>query len=130
MTQPEDTSQPEETTLGEELRSVRELRGLTLRAVEKVTKISNAYLSQVETGKIERPSPNILYALAQAYNVPYELLMKKAGYIVKERKQNKGRSLLGAALATASDLTAEEAAALAEYLAFLRSRQPRAERGE
>ena len=116
--------------MGEELRSVRELRGLTLRAVEKMTKISNAYLSQVETGKIERPSPNILYALAQAYNVPYELLMKKVGYIVKERKQNKGRNLLGAALATASDLTADEAVALAEYLAFLRSRQPRSERGE
>jgi len=47
-------------TLGDELRSIRAGRGLTLRAVEQATGISNAYLSQLETGKIDRPKPELL----------------------------------------------------------------------
>jgi transcriptional regulator with XRE-family HTH domain len=128
MTQPEETSKQAETTLGEELRRIRELRGLTLREVESITDISNPYLSQLETGKIEKPSPNYLYKLAEAYQVPYGLLMEKAGYVVKERKERKEpkvQSLLGAALATTSDLTPEEAAELARYLAFIRSERAR-----
>jgi transcriptional regulator with XRE-family HTH domain len=31
----------------------RELKGLTVRDVEKKTGISNAYISQIETGKIK-----------------------------------------------------------------------------
>lgn len=125
MTQPEETSKQAETTLGEELRRIRELRGLTLREVQSITDISNPYLSQLETGKIEKPSPNYLYKLAEAYRVPYGLLMEKAGYVVKEHKQPKVQSLLGAALATTSDLTPEEAAELARYLAFIRSERAR-----
>jgi transcriptional regulator with XRE-family HTH domain len=48
--------------------------GLTGKAV------SNAYLSQLEHGKIKRPSPNVLHSLAEVYAVPYEALMEKAGY--------------------------------------------------
>lgn len=123
MSQPEETSKQGGTTLGEELRRIRDLRALTLRRVEAMTGISNAYLSQLETGKIEKPSPNFLYKLAEAYKVPYELLMEKAGYIVKGRKQREGQTLLGAALATASDLTPEEESEVANFLAFLRSKR-------
>jgi transcriptional regulator with XRE-family HTH domain len=113
-----------EVTLGEELRRVRELHKLTLRAVEGLTGISNAYLSQLETGKIEKPSPNYLYKLAEVYTIPYDLLMERAGYIVRQpQDESKKRSIAGAALSTLDNLTSEEAEKLAEYLAFLRSQR-------
>ncbi len=59
--------------------SVRASHRLTLRQVEEVTGISNAYLSQLETGKIAQPSPNYLYKLAEVYRLPYDLLMEKVG---------------------------------------------------
>src|ERR1700694_4482013 len=97
------------STLGDELRRIRELHRLTLRAVENLTGISNAYLSQLETGKVEQPSPNYLYKLAEVYNVPYDLLMEKAGYIFRHQHDtSKKRSLAGAALSTIDDLTPEE----------------------
>lgn len=111
------------TTLGDELRRIRELHKLTLRAVENLTGISNAYLSQLETGKVEKPSPNYLYKLAEVYNVPYDLLMEKAGYLVRQQQDaSKKRSLAGAALATIEDLTPEEEEELMNYLAYLRSK--------
>ena len=44
---------------------------MKLRDVEKASdkEISNAYLSQLETGKIEKPSPHVLHALAEVYRV-------------------------------------------------------------
>jgi transcriptional regulator with XRE-family HTH domain len=111
-------------TLGEELRRIRELHKLTLRAVEGLTGISNAYLSQLETGKIEKPSPNYLYKLAEVYNIPYDLLMERAGYIIRQPQgAPKKRSLTGAALSTLDNLTPEEEEKVAEYLAFLRSQR-------
>ena len=52
-------------TLGQYLASIRYDRGLRLRKVEEATKkeVSNAYLSQIENDKFEKPSPHILHAL-------------------------------------------------------------------
>jgi len=110
------------SSLGEELRQVRALHRLTLRQVEEVTGISNAYLSQLETGKIAQPSPNYLYKLAEVYQVPYDLLMEKAGYIVRSPQEGElpRRTLAGTKLAFLDDVTEEEAAELAAYLAYLR----------
>src|SRR5579875_231349 len=116
----EQSQQP--TSLGQELRRIRELHRLSLRAVEIRTGISNAYLSQLETGKVEKPSPNYLYKLAEVYQIPYELLMEKAGYILRPSEE-KPRTLAGAALATLEDLTPEEAEELMNYLTYLRSRK-------
>jgi transcriptional regulator with XRE-family HTH domain len=109
--------------LGEELRQVRVLHRLTLRQVEEVTGVSNAYLSQLETGKIAQPSPNYLYKLAEVYRLPYDLLMEKAGYIARSPQgdeQRPTRTLAGTVLAFLEDVTEEEAAELATYLAYLR----------
>ncbi|MGP8174513.1 MAG: TIR domain-containing protein [Terracidiphilus sp.] len=67
-------------SLGDVLRKTRTDAGLTLRAVEAETSVSNAYLSQLETGKAENPSPAVLRKLAELYEVPYETLMRAAGY--------------------------------------------------
>ena len=70
-------------TLGQHLAALRNAAGLTLRQVEDASEkeVSNAYLSQLEKDKISKPSPNILYALAQVYSTSYDDLMGRAGYL-------------------------------------------------
>jgi transcriptional regulator with XRE-family HTH domain len=98
-------------------------RGLSLRQVEEATDraVSNAYLSQLEKGKIQQPSPSVLHRLAAVYAVPYEALMEKAGYLLPpDGNPSRGRRRLAAF--AIDDLTAEEEEELLKYLAFLRSR--------
>lgn len=48
-------------------RDLRKQKGLTLREVENITGISNAYLSQLETGKIKSPSHDTVCKLLNLY---------------------------------------------------------------
>src|ERR1051325_1287734 len=72
---------PGSLRLAVELNRLRAASGLTLRTVETQTGISNAYLSQLETGKAENPSPAMLKKLADLYRASYEALMQYAGYL-------------------------------------------------
>jgi HTH-type transcriptional regulator, competence development regulator len=109
--------------LGAVLADLRAARRLSLREVEEATgkAVSNPYLSQLEHGKIKRPSPNVLHSLADVYAVPYEALMEKAGYLLPS-EDGGGRRARLAAFAI-DNLTAEEEEELLKYLAFLRSRK-------
>ena len=106
------------------LADLRTAKGLSLREVEEATgkAISNAYLSQLEKGRIKKPSPNVLHSLAEVYAVPYEALMEKAGYLLPAENGGGPRKRLAAF--AIDDLTAEEEEELLKYLAFLRSRTP------
>jgi transcriptional regulator with XRE-family HTH domain len=110
--------------LGALLADLRKAKGLSLRQVEEATgkAVSNAYLSQLENGRIKKPSPNVLHSLSGVYAVPYEALMEKAGYLLPSADGG-GRRRRLAAFAI-DDLTAEEEEELLKYLAFLRSRSP------
>lgn len=105
--------------LAQYLSDLRAAKGWKLREVEEATgkEVSNAYLSQLENGKIKKPSPNILHSLAYVYDVSYEVLMEKAGYVVPSERGKKvpKRSI--------DDLTPEEEAELLKYLAFYRGRK-------
>jgi len=111
--------------LGAVLADLRTAKGFSLREVEEATgkAVSNAYLSQLENGKIKKPSPNVLHSLAAVYAVPYEALMEKAGYLLPS-EGNKGKNRTRLAVFAIDDLTAEEEEELLKYLAFLRSRKP------
>jgi transcriptional regulator with XRE-family HTH domain len=111
------------TSLATLLADLRTTRRLTLREVEDATgkTVSNAYLSQLENGKIRKPSPNVLHDLADVYGVPYESLMEKAGYLRPAASSRGVRRRRLGAIAIA-DLTADEEEELLKYLAFLRSR--------
>ena len=111
--------------LGSLLADLRVAKGLSLRQVEEATDraVSNAYLSQLEKGKIQRPSPHVLHALAAVYAVPYEALMERAGYLLTPSGRAGTRRKRLATFAI-DDLTAEEEEELLKYLAFLRSRKP------
>jgi transcriptional regulator with XRE-family HTH domain len=110
--------------LGALLADLRTAKGLSLRDVEEATgkAVSNAYLSQLENGRIKKPSPNMLHSLAEVYAVPYEALMEKAGYLLSSADGGGRRKRL--AVFAIEDLTAEEEEELLKYLAFLRSRTP------
>jgi transcriptional regulator with XRE-family HTH domain len=113
----------EPNRLGSFLSALRRSKGLSLRAVEAETGISNAYLSQLETGKIREPSPAHLYKLSEVYGVSYAMLFEHAGYPVPESPR---RGLVANRLAARlGPTTKEEEDALAEYLAFLRSKRTR-----
>jgi HTH-type transcriptional regulator, competence development regulator len=107
-------------TFGSFLRDLRKSRGFTLRDVERITEgqISNAYLSQLETGGIERPSAMKLHRLASAYAVDYNVLMEKAGFIAESSApvNRVATSILG-------ELTHDEEEQLLQYLSFLRSQR-------
>jgi transcriptional regulator with XRE-family HTH domain len=69
--------------LAEYLRQLRENKGMSLRDVARATEsvVSNAYLSQLETGRRPTPNPRVLTALAKVYGVAIDALFEKAGYV-------------------------------------------------
>lgn len=58
-----------EGSLGVMMRFIREKNGWTLRDVEKSTGISNAYLSQIEKGKVKNPSFEMVKLIAKHYGI-------------------------------------------------------------
>lgn len=52
----------------------RELRGITLRDLEKKTGISNALLSQIETGKVQEPNFRNVVKIAKALHLSLKRL--------------------------------------------------------
>ena len=113
-------------TLGQYLASIRTDRRLTLRQVEEATdrRVSNAYLSQIENDKIQKPSPNILHSLAEIYGISFENLMDKAGYLMSPTARGEGERHTRVATFSEHDLTPQEESELVRYLQFLRSRKP------
>ncbi|MBI5407928.1 MAG: helix-turn-helix transcriptional regulator [Nitrospirae bacterium] len=63
---------------GKFLRELREDRKMTLRDVEEKIHISNAYLSQVESGQRSIPTMRILSKLAECYGCKVETLTNAA----------------------------------------------------
>ena len=60
---------------------LKRLRGDTsLRGVQRLSGISNAYLSQIEKGE-RHPGPKLLGRLAALYGVGVHELLRKAGYL-------------------------------------------------
>lgn len=109
--------------LGQYLKHQRKIRNLTLRDVEQKTRISNAYLSQLENNKIFNPSPSVLHKLAECYKISYEYLMRLAGYPIPEISEKNKKIQFKRLGKAVDDLTPEEEESLLEYLQFLRSRK-------
>jgi transcriptional regulator with XRE-family HTH domain len=80
-------------SISEELSRLRTLKGVSLREVEKATGVSNAYLSQLENKKTDKPSPHILHKLAKYYDVEYTHLLKIAGYLEEKKEKSSSISL-------------------------------------
>ena len=69
--------------LGDLLKMAREIKGVTLRDLERETGISNALLSQIETGHVKSPGFHNVVKIARALNVKLDTL---ADYVVTDLK--------------------------------------------
>ena len=110
---------PEE--LGQLLADRRRKLKKSLRDVEQETGIKNAHLSQIETGGIERPAPNLLWALATAYDLDFKKLMRLAGHVHGKGSTGNRGALLNAAFRALDDLPPARQEEAVVYLEKLRN---------
>jgi transcriptional regulator with XRE-family HTH domain len=75
--------------LGAFIRAQRQLADLSLREMAALTRISNAYLSQVERG-LHQPSLTVLRAIANALGLTTEELLVKAGWVQTDAAETAG----------------------------------------
>jgi transcriptional regulator with XRE-family HTH domain len=69
------------------LRAAREATGLSFTELDRETRISRAYLCQLETGKVARPSFEIVFKLARFFKIAPEVLYYGNSIPKKGRKQ-------------------------------------------
>ncbi len=79
--------------LGALIRAQRVTAGLSLRDLADRTKVSNAYLSQIERG-LHEPSISVLDAIAAALDVPLETLLARSGLLASEDERDRGGGAL------------------------------------
>lgn len=112
----------ETNELGHYLAQARKKLQLSLRAVQAETDVSNAYLSQLETGKIKTPSPTVLHTLALRYDLGYSHLLKLAGYPVPDKDADEVVDTTRDLAARLGGVSPEEEDALIEFLSLIRKR--------
>jgi transcriptional regulator with XRE-family HTH domain len=123
-------------TLSEYVTYVREIRGYSLRDVVadvtdaitnktlgKQSSLSRGYISKLEAGKCTSPSPFKLQALAQIYRIPYETLLRKAGYLTTTCDKFQQDTTFTLMLKEVQTMTQEEQRALFEYIDFVKSKR-------
>ena len=107
--------------LGEYIRLQRQMADLSLRGMAGLTKVSNAYLSQVERG-LHQPSLRVLHAIAEALGIPADTLLAQAGFAseAKQEETPARRTPTEEAIRSDPDLTPEEREALVHvYRSFV-----------
>src|SRR3954447_1771933 len=104
----EDGEDPRVGQLGEYIRLQRQMADLSLRGMADLTKVSNAYLSQIERG-LHQPSLRVLQAIAEALDIPADALLAQAGVTSPASDTPAGsRTGTEAAIRSDPDLTTEE----------------------
>jgi transcriptional regulator with XRE-family HTH domain len=116
--------------LGAVLRRLRQQRGWSLRDVEAKTggKVHNAYLSQIESGKILRPSLETLVQLSLAFDIDFWTLATESGLIPEDAPEKPKASRQPHPLETISrsrvaDLTFDELEQISEFIDFVKWRR-------
>lgn len=82
----ESNKESEQTSFQKYLKQARGSR--SFRRIEKDSGIHFSYLWELESGRKEAPTPDILRRLATALGVPYMRLMFEAGYIDEYEEEN------------------------------------------
>jgi transcriptional regulator with XRE-family HTH domain len=89
MTDPADPWRSQLEAFGTFLRSQRRLANLSLREMAERTKVSNAYLSQIERG-MHAPSVRVLGSIARALDLSAEAMLAQAGLFTEEPVTEEG----------------------------------------
>jgi transcriptional regulator with XRE-family HTH domain len=110
--------------LGTLIRAQRMTAGLSLRELADRTKVSNAYLSQIERG-LQEPSITVLAAIAAALDVSLETLLARAGLLAPEGEGEAAALVRGTEAAILGDPELSEpqrVALLSIYRSFVPAR--------
>jgi len=68
-------------SFGAYIKSLRKLKGQSLVQLSDNSGISFPHISRIENGKRGVPKPDTLKSLSEALEVPYEEMMRVAGYL-------------------------------------------------
>ena len=119
----EGSDDPRVRQLGEYIRVQRQMADLSLRGMAELTKVSNAYLSQIERG-LHQPSLRVLQAIAEALKIPADTLLAEAGVMSGTAEPSTAsRESTEAAIRNDPGLTPEEREALLRiYRSFVDGR--------
>jgi len=128
--------------LADYLYYLRTLRHLSMRDVEEEAKrlykkggikkgglISYAYISNIESRRVSKPSPVILRTLALVYNIAQEMVLEKAGYLDRKRPKLEEDIAFTLMLKEVPKMTDDEKQSLLDYIDFVKSRRKRYEKG-
>ena len=75
------------TPFGEYLKLLRERVGLSQETLAEEAQISSAYVSQIETGRRNPPTPDVLRRMAAPLGASYIVLMRQANYLTDAELQ-------------------------------------------
>lgn len=108
-----DPWEPQVEALGAFLRSQRRLANLSLRQMAERTKVSNAYLSQIERG-LHVPSMRVLQSIARALDLSADAMLAHAGLLADAPAADDAGSLptTEAAIRADPELTEDQKGAL------------------
>lgn len=107
--------------LGALLRAQRRAADLSLRELSERTKVSNAYLSQLERG-LHEPSLGVLTAIASALGVPLGSLLTRAGMLDRDDDEPNVRETEAAILRDPELSEPQRIALLSVYRSFVPAR--------
>lgn len=79
----EDAWSAQVNALGGFIRAQRQMAKLSLREMAAMTKVSNAYLSQVERG-LHQPSLKVLRSIADALHLDTDQMLSRAGWSFRD----------------------------------------------
>src|SRR2546423_15553685 len=105
-------------SLGEFIRSQRQLARLSLRDLSDLTKVSNAYLSQIERG-LHEPSVRVIRAIAEALQVSADTLLAHAGLVPEDKPTDEPASTEAAIRADPRLSEAQKTALLGVYRSYV-----------
>lgn len=109
------------TTLGQLIHEKRGQLGLSAAEAARRAPMSTAYLLRLETDDQVQPSPLTLNKVANALKLPYEELLRLAGYLVPAGPRQ--RHLDPSTEALFADLDEEELRHLAGYIQWWRQQK-------
>ena len=110
-------------TLHDVVKAARLKKKWSLRHAERETGVHNAHLFQIENGTIAKPDHNVLFALASAYEIDFERLLRLAGHI-RERGTVAKRSPYGAvAWKALTELDQDEQRQVVDFIVDLRKQR-------
>lgn len=89
MTDADDPWEAHRAAFGTFLRTQRHLANMSLRAMAERSKVSNAYLSQIERG-MHSPSVRVLRSIAGALDLSAEAMLAQAGLLGDEPVTEEG----------------------------------------